>query len=91
MLKIQQYVITDRVKLTILPQTFTYEIDGKVFESDDPDPYDDREEMIENALEEIAIEFANHCTEDEHEEFLTPLHKLHNQLLPKYPIEINEK
>ena len=90
-MKLEQYIITDRVKLTLLPQTYTFEIYGKIYEADWGDIFVDRDEMIESALEEIAIKAADHWDEangeQEHEEFLTHLHKLHNQLLPDSPIE----
>lgn len=87
-MKLEQYIITDRVKLTLLPQTYTFEIDGKIYEADWGDIFVDRDEMIESALEEIAIKAANFLDEDEHEGyFLTALHKAHNELLPDSPIE----
>lgn len=89
-MKLEQYIITDRVKLNLLPSTYTFEIDGKIYDADWEEPYTDRDEMIEVALEQIAIEVVEHWNEgnweQEHEEFLTHLHKLHNLLLPNSPI-----
>lgn len=87
---VQQIIITDTIKLTLLPTTYTFEIEGNHFEADWDEPYttDERDLMIEAALEQIAIEAVNFLDEDEHEgAFLTALHKVHNQLLPDSPIE----
>lgn len=89
-MQVQQHIITERVKINLLPNTYTYEIDGQVHDADWGDIFVDRDEMIESALEEIAIKMAEVWEGDDweaqHEEFLTHLHKLHNELLPDCPI-----
>ena len=78
----QHYIITDRVKLNIFSNTYTFEIDNKVYKADWEEPYtaDEREEMIDAALEQVAIEFANHSTVEKHDEFLTQLYILEDFL-----------
>jgi hypothetical protein len=75
-MKVQQFILSNRVKVTFLPATYTFEIDGKIFEADWEENFTDREVMLEHAREQICIEFAEVSNDEEHDALIDALENI---------------
>lgn len=77
---VEEYIITDRISLTLLPHSYTFKIDDVIYESDRL--YSTREEMIEGALDDISMQAIEDIAEDEHNDISIALQDLEERLLP---------
>ncbi len=75
---IRQFIVTDRVilKLNLVLSTYTFKIDGRLYNADSDEPFNNQRKMLAHAIEQILRVCSEIFSEDEYEAIIAALDQI---------------
>ncbi|MBW4502357.1 MAG: hypothetical protein KME57_23010 [Scytonema hyalinum WJT4-NPBG1] len=79
-----EIILTNRVSLNLLPNTYSFELDGVTYNANEY--FDNLQEMLEHAVEEICLEHMRRSSDEEHEELIQALDSMLQRYTQRYDL-----